>query len=63
MEGGSQINASNDHRIAMSFACLGLISKKGIKINGASSINTSFPNFIDLMQLIGAIVIIPKRKT
>ncbi|MDG2355397.1 MAG: 3-phosphoshikimate 1-carboxyvinyltransferase [Paracoccaceae bacterium] len=63
IEGGSQINASNDHRIAMSFACLGLISKKGIKINGASSINTSFPNFIDLMQLIGAIVIIPKRKT
>ena len=63
IEGGSEINASNDHRIAMSFACLGLISKKGIKINGASSINTSFPNFVDLMQLIGAIVIVPKRKT
>ena len=62
IEGGSQINASNDHRIAMSFACLGLISKKGIKINGASSINTSFPNFVDLMQLIGALVIVPKRK-
>ena len=53
IEGGSHIDASNDHRIAMSFACLGSISKNKIEISGSSSINTSFPNFINLMNSIG----------
>ncbi len=53
IEGGSIIEASNDHRIAMSFASLGSISEKSIEIRGAASIKTSFPNFIDLMNSIG----------
>ncbi len=53
IKGGSIINASNDHRIAMSFATLGSITEKSIEIRGASSIKTSFPNFIDLMNSIG----------
>ena len=55
--GGSIINASNDHRIAMSFASLGSITEKSIEIRGASSIKTSFPNFIDLMNSIGLNII------
>ena len=50
IKGGCQINAYNDHRIAMSFTCLGLASERAIQINGASSIHTSFPNFVDLMH-------------
>ena len=53
IRGGCVINASNDHRIAMSFAALGSVTQKSIEIRGASSIKTSFPNFIDLMNSIG----------
>ena len=53
IKGGSVIDASNDHRIAMSFAILGSITEKSVEIRGASSIRTSFPNFIDLMNSLG----------
>ena len=53
IKGGSIIDASNDHRIAMSFAILGSITEKSVEIRGASSIKTSFPNFIDLMNSLG----------
>ena len=53
IRGGSIIDASNDHRIAMSFAILGSITEKSVEIRGASSIKTSFPNFIDLMNSLG----------
>ena len=57
IKGGSIINASNDHRIAMSFASLGSITEKSIEVRGASSIKTSFPNFIGLMNSIGLNII------
>ena len=57
IKGGSIINASNDHRIAMSFASLGSITENSIEVRGASSIKTSFPNFIDLMNSIGLNII------
>ena len=53
IKGGSVIDASNDHRIAMSFAILGSITEKSVEIRGGSSIKTSFPNFIDLMNSLG----------
>lgn len=43
-----------DHRIAMSFLCLGLASKQPVKIDDAAAIATSFPDFIPLMQNLGA---------
>ncbi|MDG2312417.1 MAG: 3-phosphoshikimate 1-carboxyvinyltransferase [Alphaproteobacteria bacterium] len=52
--GGATINALMDHRIAMSFLVLGLKSKEAITIDEGSSINTSFPNFIEIMRGIGA---------
>lgn len=51
---GGKVNSCGDHRIAMSFAIAGLISKKSITIVDTKNISTSFPNFIDLMREKGA---------
>jgi len=48
-----KINSKKDHRIAMSFAIMGMVSKKGIIINNAEFINTSFPKFIKTINNIG----------
>ena len=37
----------------MSFAIMGMVSKKGIIINNAEFINTSFPKFIKTINNIG----------
>lgn len=46
-----------DHRIAMSFLCLGLASKKPVQIDDATAIRTSFPDFLPLMQKLGAHIV------
>jgi len=46
----AKIDSKGDHRIAMSFAVLGLLC--GMKIYKAESINTSFPNFFKLFEKI-----------
>ncbi|WP_457564700.1 3-phosphoshikimate 1-carboxyvinyltransferase [Caminibacter sp.] len=46
----AEINSFGDHRIAMSFAVLGLID--GIEIDDVECINTSFPNFFKLFEKI-----------
>ena len=42
------INSNGDHRIAMSFAIAGLIS--GMEINDTQCIDTSFPNFKEILD-------------
>jgi 3-phosphoshikimate 1-carboxyvinyltransferase len=42
-----------DHRIAMSYAIAGLNSSSFIEIASPESINTSFPEFIDLGKKLG----------
>ena len=42
-----------DHRIAMSFAIAGLNSSSSIEVSSSESINTSFPEFIDLGKKLG----------
>ena len=54
VDGGSTCQTFLDHRIAMSFLILGLSSQKYIEIDDYSPINTSFPNFIQLMRELGA---------
>ena len=51
--GGCIINAKNDHRIAMAFNILSLISTKPIRILGNKSINTSFPDFFSVFENLG----------
>jgi len=45
-----EIESFGDHRIAMSFAILGLIA--GMQIDETDSIQTSFPNFVELLEKI-----------
>ena len=53
-KGGSFIETNLDHRMAMSSLIMGLVCKNPIEIENPEIINTSFPNFIEIMQKIGA---------
>ena len=52
--GGALIDARLDHRIAMSFLILGGIARAPVTVEGAETIETSFPGFAALMNGIGA---------
>lgn len=52
--GGARVEARLDHRIAMSFLCLGFSTKSGVTVDDASPIATSFPVFQSLMESLGA---------
>jgi 3-phosphoshikimate 1-carboxyvinyltransferase len=52
--GGATVAAELDHRIAMSFAILGLNARAPVTIDDARPIATSFPNFIAMMESLGA---------
>ncbi len=52
--GGATVAAELDHRIAMSFAILGLNSKAPVTIDDARPIATSFPGFVAMMKALGA---------
>ena len=43
-----------DHRIAMSFMVLGTVAAAPVTIDDGTAIATSFPDFIDLMNGLGA---------
>ena len=52
--GGGTVAARLDHRIAMSFAVLGLAAEKPVTVDDAGPIATSFPDFRPLMARLGA---------
>jgi len=52
--GGATIAANLDHRIAMAFTVLGMVSEKPVTIDDGSPIATSFPGYMDLMNGLGA---------
>jgi 3-phosphoshikimate 1-carboxyvinyltransferase len=52
--GGGMAVTHLDHRIAMSFLCLGLASRKPMAVDDERMIATSFPTFKPLMQRLGA---------
>ena len=54
IEGGARIQTQLDHRIAMSFLILGLKAKNPIIIDDGTTINTSFPGFVETMKSLGA---------
>ena len=54
IEGGACIQTQLDHRIAMSFLTLGLKAKNPIIIDNGTTINTSFPGFVETMKSLGA---------
>jgi 3-phosphoshikimate 1-carboxyvinyltransferase len=54
VRGGATISTHMDHRIAMAFLVLGLAALEPVKVDDASMIATSFPEFRGLMQGLGA---------
>jgi 3-phosphoshikimate 1-carboxyvinyltransferase len=53
-KGGATVATAFDHRIAMSFLVLGLVSDEPVAIDDATAIATSFPTFEGLMAGLGA---------
>ena len=51
---GSAVAVNLDHRIGMAFAILGLAARNGVRIDDAGPIATSFPDFVPLMNGLGA---------
>jgi len=52
--GGARVAVDLDHRIAMAFLVLGLLSEEPVGVDDAGPIATSFPGFVDLMNGLGA---------
>ena len=51
--GQVKIDSKKDHRIAMSFAVMGMNMGIDLKIMNPEFIKTSFPNFIESLNFIG----------
>ncbi|MBI4949654.1 MAG: 3-phosphoshikimate 1-carboxyvinyltransferase [Deltaproteobacteria bacterium] len=49
---GGKIESRGDHRIAMSMAMAALRSDEGVEIDGASSVDVSFPGFFDQLKRV-----------
>lgn len=60
--GGATVITHYDHRIAMSFLVMGLASENPITVDDAKAIATSFPNFVPLMNRLGARIMPPHQK-
>ena len=52
--GGARVATHLDHRIAMSFLCMGLAAKNPVTVDDTAMIATSFPEFEKLMRDLGA---------
>ena len=61
MPGGGKIATHMDHRIAMAFLIAGLAAKAPVTVDDTSFVATSFPDFIPLMQKLGAIFTRPNQ--
>lgn len=51
---GGLVDADGDHRIAMSLAVLALVASGPVEISHAEAIATSYPNFVNDLQQLGA---------
>lgn len=51
-QGGAIIETALDHRIAMSFLVLGMVSEQPVTIDDIAPVSTSFPNFVQLMTAL-----------
>ncbi len=62
LKGGQIVNSFGDHRIAMSLAIAGLFCEEPIIIEGAESVNKSYPGFFeDYRNLGGSADVMPDR--
>ncbi len=61
MLGGGKVETHMDHRIAMSFLIAGLAAKSPITVDDTSFVATSFPDFVPMMEKLGATFARPNR--
>ena len=54
--GDAVIATFHDHRIAMAFLVYGMAAKGPVTIDDDAMIRTSFPNFVDLANGLGAMI-------
>lgn len=54
--GGGKVATHHDHRIAMSFLVLGLVTENPVTVDDITAVATSFPSFVPLMQAVGALI-------
>lgn len=52
--GGGSVTTHFDHRIAMSFLIMGMVSEQPVEVDDIRAIATSFPGFMSLMRGLGA---------
>ncbi|MFN2469847.1 MAG: 3-phosphoshikimate 1-carboxyvinyltransferase [Gaiellaceae bacterium] len=50
--GGTVVDTRGDHRIAMLGAVAGLVSRKGVRIEGDEAVAVSFPEFFDVVEAV-----------
>lgn len=55
VHGGGTVETHLDHRIAMAFLTMGLATKKAVTVDDTAIIATSFPEFLGLMEGLGAV--------
>jgi 3-phosphoshikimate 1-carboxyvinyltransferase len=58
-KGGATVTTNFDHRIAMAFLVMGMTSELPVTVDDATAISTSFPNFADLCNSLGARIATP----
>jgi 3-phosphoshikimate 1-carboxyvinyltransferase len=49
---GGGMDARGDHRLAMMGAIAGLVSREGVRLQGAEAVAVSFPGFFDLLESV-----------
>ena len=53
-KGGGTVDTAGDHRIAMLAAVAGLVSREGVRIEGAEAVAVSFPDFFPMLDSLAA---------
>jgi 3-phosphoshikimate 1-carboxyvinyltransferase len=53
-KGGGTVETAGDHRIAMLAAVAGLVSREGVRIEGAEAVAVSFPDFFPILDSLAA---------
>ena len=51
---GGAADANGDHRLAMTLALAGLVSRTPVQVRGAEMIRESFPEFVQVLAGLGA---------
>lgn len=60
-QGGAVITTNFDHRIAMAFLVMGMATKEPVTVDDTTAIATSFPNFVELCNGLGAKISPPRH--